>query len=441
MFRRPAPSSTPIPLISKLSLTPITSMSSRIGLLCNLLVLVLCIWIFSSPIRHAGILMAHAQDDFYYYLKVAQNIAAGHGSTFDGSTLTNGYHPLYMLLLVTVCHIGTQLSFIFKFLWFLDTLCAFATFLLLRGFFSRRQVNPWLANGLALVLLSVFMRLFFMQMEVTLTIPIGLGFLTLADRLPERYSKRRLLVLGALAALMVLSRLDSIFLVLLFSGALLFNAAYRAVLTPAKIAAFAGACGFPLAIYFAINERFFHRLMPISGAAKQLKLSWRPSSLALHSLRGFTGLFLAITICALLIFLLRAHSMAKIGPADRVIVSSCLLFPLVHFTTLVFLSDWQLWGWYSYSVGFSLFAAVLLLVQAFPSPSTRLRRLALPYCLLALAALAVTRYQIDPEMLAIYQTSLQLEQFERTHPGTYAMGDRAGMFSYLSQSPVLQTEG
>ena len=34
--------------------------------------------------------LAFFNDDFFYYLKVAQNIAAGHGSTFDSLHQTNG---------------------------------------------------------------------------------------------------------------------------------------------------------------------------------------------------------------------------------------------------------------------------------------------------------------------------------------------------------------
>jgi hypothetical protein len=42
------------------------------------------------------------RDDAYYYFKVAQNITEGHGSTFDGINLTNGYHPLWMLVCIPV---------------------------------------------------------------------------------------------------------------------------------------------------------------------------------------------------------------------------------------------------------------------------------------------------------------------------------------------------
>lgn len=42
------------------------------------------------------------RDDAYYYFKVAQNISEGHGSTFDGTNRTNGYHPLWMLVCIPI---------------------------------------------------------------------------------------------------------------------------------------------------------------------------------------------------------------------------------------------------------------------------------------------------------------------------------------------------
>jgi len=41
-------------------------------------------------------------DDAFYYLKIAQNILAGNGATFDGQILTNGFHPLYMAVCVAI---------------------------------------------------------------------------------------------------------------------------------------------------------------------------------------------------------------------------------------------------------------------------------------------------------------------------------------------------
>lgn len=42
------------------------------------------------------------RDDAYYYFKVAQNISEGHGSTFDGINPTNGYHPLWLAVCIPI---------------------------------------------------------------------------------------------------------------------------------------------------------------------------------------------------------------------------------------------------------------------------------------------------------------------------------------------------
>ncbi|MGH8230866.1 MAG: hypothetical protein ACRESY_03500, partial [Steroidobacteraceae bacterium] len=41
-------------------------------------------------------------DDAFYYFTAARNLAAGHGLTVDGIHPTNGFHPLWLLLLVAV---------------------------------------------------------------------------------------------------------------------------------------------------------------------------------------------------------------------------------------------------------------------------------------------------------------------------------------------------
>ncbi len=44
----------------------------------------------------------YPSDDSYYNFKVAQNIAEGHGVTFDRISRTNGFHPLWMAVCVPV---------------------------------------------------------------------------------------------------------------------------------------------------------------------------------------------------------------------------------------------------------------------------------------------------------------------------------------------------
>lgn len=44
----------------------------------------------------------YSSDDNFYYLQIARNLAAGRGFTFDGIHATNGFHPLWQLLLVPI---------------------------------------------------------------------------------------------------------------------------------------------------------------------------------------------------------------------------------------------------------------------------------------------------------------------------------------------------
>ena len=54
----------------------------------------------SSPISTPSIHQINFADDAFYYFVVAQHIVRDGKSTFDGFTLTNGYHPLWMALLI-----------------------------------------------------------------------------------------------------------------------------------------------------------------------------------------------------------------------------------------------------------------------------------------------------------------------------------------------------
>jgi hypothetical protein len=48
------------------------------------------------------VLVGRFEDDAFYYFQVARNLARGAGPTFDGIHATNGFHPLWMALLVVV---------------------------------------------------------------------------------------------------------------------------------------------------------------------------------------------------------------------------------------------------------------------------------------------------------------------------------------------------
>lgn len=49
-------------------------------------------------------------EDFFYYLKVAENITQGKGVTLDGVARTNGFHPMWMAIIVLIRSIAGHLT-------------------------------------------------------------------------------------------------------------------------------------------------------------------------------------------------------------------------------------------------------------------------------------------------------------------------------------------
>lgn len=60
--------------------------------------------VLATLVRYDGYEIAKSflADDTFYYLHIANNIASGLGSTFDGLSRTNGYHPLWMIVCTAI---------------------------------------------------------------------------------------------------------------------------------------------------------------------------------------------------------------------------------------------------------------------------------------------------------------------------------------------------
>lgn len=62
--------------------------------------------VLSSPLP--VLLDAYLHDDSFYYLKIAENLASGQGSTFDGINYTNGYQPAWLGILTAMFAVGVD---------------------------------------------------------------------------------------------------------------------------------------------------------------------------------------------------------------------------------------------------------------------------------------------------------------------------------------------
>lgn len=161
-------------------------------------------------------------DDSFYAFKIAQNMAAGKGMTFDGIHATTGFQPLYVLILVPIFFLfGKTLAlpvyFALTLLAVLSMLTALFVYLICRRYVGRAAsffaamvwifspiVTKQSANGLETAL-TAFM------------IALCSYYYLEKIRPAARPSTLRLLLLGLLLGLAVLSRIDTLFLVLAIS--------------------------------------------------------------------------------------------------------------------------------------------------------------------------------------------------------------------------------
>lgn len=155
-------------------------------------------------------------DDAFYYFTIARHLAAGHGATFDGLAPTNGFHPLWLLMLTPVfaltgalragSWVGVHLALSLCAL--LDVASGALLWRLLRRLGSPRGAH-WAAAVWFLSPVTVLLSL--RGMESALTVTLFAGWLwvvawAFGDGAPDT---RRGVLVGIVTGLAFLARTDN----------------------------------------------------------------------------------------------------------------------------------------------------------------------------------------------------------------------------------------
>ena len=204
----------------------------RIPLELILFFIIVCAQIPFVFVRDPLILNWYASDDAFYYFKIAQNVIAGKGFSFDGINLTNGFHPLWMLLCIFVFAIsGNDLHFplhiIMAISIFINAFTALLVYRLLRKYISKTAA---LVSGLLIGLYEPFQQLIVRDgMETALSafcIVLALYTAMQAEDLAAekiQTTRKACFTAGVAATLALFSRLDNILLVGLLGVWLFFS--------------------------------------------------------------------------------------------------------------------------------------------------------------------------------------------------------------------------
>ncbi|WP_419806954.1 hypothetical protein [Terriglobus sp.] len=392
------------------------------------------------PLSSGVFWMKYMQDDFFYYLKVAQNIADGHGSTFGGIAKTNGYHPLYELLWVVFSYVAHSSRSILLLQALLILLASIATMLLAIHVLRSMQVRLLTAAAFASWAVIYALRIFYNGMEVTLTIPLALAFLAVVLRWSWwTRSFIRSAVLGLLASLVVLSRLDALILIVVVFACILAHRSLRTQIRPANI--FGVLLGMqPITIYVILNRVWFGTALPISGMAKQLKPGLYPSVQTWAGLNLNQPAYFAVTCPVFVALGLLPVVWKRFEPLQRSVIIATLVFPWLYYLAVSLRSDWTLWAWYLYPLRIAIIFSFAVFC-AWPPLGNLLQRTPSTFtlCVLLFVPLFFDPWRIQlPEL---YDRAVDVSRFANTHPGTYAMGDGAGAVGYLVHQPFVQLEG
>lgn len=379
-------------------------------------------------------ILAYYADDFFYYLQIAHNLAEHGRSTFDGTTLTNGYHPLWLLVVTALYLCGGDRG-VFVGIAVLTVAATVSTYQMTRMLLGRYSIHPVIAGFWAAWAALFALSMDRSGMEVILTVPLLLTFVLFVDG--GDYLQARGSTVGAalIASLVVLSRLDTALLLLLYFAGLVIERG----LLPLKRLLWICVGLTPLFLYVISNVWFFGSLGPVSSSAKHLApglaFSAKTLETVFHPL-GLVGMAFLIPAVLLIVAGVAYGFFHRRQPA---LFWAMLIFTPVYLTVLSLSSDWGLWIWYRYPFLLSAIAGVLLLRETLLGWSWTQYILApATFVLCALFCLGLRK---TPQNTQILNLAIELKGFAAGHPGIYGMGDAAGTPAAVMGKPVVQLEG
>lgn len=389
------------------------------------------------------------EDDYFYYAIVADKLVTLGKLTYDGFTLTNGFHPLWFIVLVVLRAASGRFGPAFYVgLTLVSLTSMILSYELGRRFARELGAGPTSSSLIPAVYSIATARLLSSGMESTVAVPLFLWLLIeVARQVP--ITPHRAARIGLIASLAILARLDiAIAAALLFAGFLVFVRPPLASFWRMVSAFCAGGILVPL--YVAANYVWFGVPLPVSALAKRLQTSPGFSvgyarAVALGSVYGPTmAVVLPLGLVALFLLIRKSRSER---PAARFAGGLGLMFAVLFFGINA-LTGWIFFGWYAYPFAVTTIASLVFIDERW-SPLVRgaLLRSVAAMLVMAISPAVAVRYFIDhgPRWSIADNTllsmSYNLADHLRGREGLFAMGAIAGVATYVIDKPVFQIEG
>jgi hypothetical protein len=399
-----------------------------------------------------GAVLSLLSDDAFYYFKIAGHITAGDGCTFDGIAPTNGFHPMWMLIVVFVFWVaGTSLITPALVVIVLNLLICVAFFVLLY-----RLVDRYIAPGYGLVaaaacLLPNILTGMLNGLETGLMIFMVVVLVRLVytrNILALSSSRSSAFGLGILLGVIMLCRLDAVFL---FLAVVVMTVISILVRRPplngaaARVALICAGFGVAVAPYFIWNFAGFGHLSPISGTVKSTFPALSDRAFDLGGDKRFGTLMLtAIGVLFASVFVADFSR----GRNWKIVLDSPLtlltLACVMHFANTILFLEWGVYWWHYALYGMTLSLALARFAHRFTARRAWTRRLALIVLVIPMIVVAVVMHE---RILRIkgwqHRGWLEGAEWARNHtpPGTVLACVDAGLIGYFSERPVINLDG
>jgi len=397
------------------------------------------------------------EDDAFYYFGIARNLASGVGSTFNGLDATNGYHPLWQIVLVPVFAVAPSDRAALVGVSVISAVLFVASALLFDRL-GRVLGRPLLVTVGAAPLLVLGVSgpaYWFSGMEtgllLLLVLAVAVVFVRSDGLRAPWFDVRHAAALGVLIGLVVLARLDAVFPMLLF-GALATGIWFRRGLRELLrlTVALASPPALLLAAYLAVNQLIFGTPLPVSGQAKALGHG-APNVDVLWQFLAAPTLFaqptwlgaLAVVVVPLSVLTARRGSGLLHCARFALVV---LVGGLATIAYYALTSSWMLWPWYFYAAPLAIGLAVPALLDRLPlvRSCSVIAAVACAGVLMLTGANTVRLVTGDVPRAAFVQRGPEVAaRLAGLAPqqAALAMGDRAGSVGFHLDRPLVHLEG
>ena len=377
--------------------------------------------IFGDDIR------APFTDDFYYYLTTARNTINLGFITFDKISLTNGFQPLWFIIILFLKLLIKNEIFFNTTIIFTIFLFCFLTFINFKKFLLQNNYNKDEANFVAI--LVSYLSLFFSKNGMEIGMAVFLFSLSLF------YLKKNILLFSIFSFITFLSRLEFIFFYFvillreLFFKKKIFDFNYILKLSLLPIL---------LIVYICLNIYFFQFPFPQSGISKSLvnELTLNKETFSFlfengYGMRFISLLFYINCFGILLLFSKKISSFTKVS-----LVAVCIFF-----ISNCLRSAWPLWTWHFFLLAISTPFILNDLIKILSFKKIKVINYLISIFFVVVYFHLFTS-SINAKSDHIQNVAKKIESYySNKNHSIFAMGDMAGKTSYLLNKSLIQLEG